>query len=96
MKRSKFSLDCKIAKLKTLYKKGSKTGPKNYRPVSLLALVSKVIQKFIHNQTENFTNKTDFLYKYKPGFRQSHSRNSCLTLLTDKTYKVLNLGSIRV
>ena len=54
MTRSKFPLDCKIAKLKTLYKKGSKTDPKNYRPVSLLPLVSKVIEKFIRNQTENF------------------------------------------
>ena len=45
MKSSKFSLDCKIAKLKPLYKKRSKTEPKNYRPVSLLPLVSKVIEK---------------------------------------------------
>ena len=33
MKRSKFPLDCKIAKLKPLFKKGSKTDPKNYCPV---------------------------------------------------------------
>ena len=33
MKRSKFPLDCKIAILKLLYKKGSKTDPKNYRPI---------------------------------------------------------------
>ena len=33
MKRSKFPLDCSIVKLKPLYKKGSKTDPKNYRPV---------------------------------------------------------------
>ena len=48
-KRSKFHLNCKIAKLKRLYKKGSKTDPKNYHPVSLLPLVSKVIEKIIHN-----------------------------------------------
>ena len=53
MKRSKFRLDFKTI-LKTLYKKGSKTDPKNYRPVSLLPLVSKVIEKFVHNQTEIF------------------------------------------
>ena len=39
---------------KLLYKKGSKTDPQNYRPVSLLPLVSKVIAKVIHNQTEIF------------------------------------------
>ena len=51
MKRSKFHLDCKIAKIRLLYKKGSKTDPKNYCPVSLLPLVSKVIEKVIHFQS---------------------------------------------
>ena len=54
MKRLRFPLDRKIAKLKPLYKKGSKTDRKIYRPVSLLPLVSKVIEKVIHNQTEIF------------------------------------------
>ena len=41
MKRSEFPLDCKIAKFKPLYKKGSKTDPKIFCPGSLLALVLK-------------------------------------------------------
>ena len=36
-----FPSDCKIAKLKPLYKKGSKTNPENFRPISLLPLISK-------------------------------------------------------
>ena len=52
MKRSKFPLDSKIAKLKSLSKTGSKTDPKNYHAVSLLPLASKVIEKVIDNQTE--------------------------------------------
>ena len=92
MKRSKFPLDCKIAKLKPLYKKDSKTDPKSYRPVSLLPLVSKVIEKVIHNQTEIFLNKNKILYKYQSGFRKSFSTNSCLTLLTDKINKGFESG----
>ena len=61
-KRSKFPLDCKIAKLKPLYKKRSKTNPKNYRPVSLLPLVSKVMEKVIHNQTQIFLSKNKISY----------------------------------
>ena len=44
-----FPSDCKIAKLKPLFKKGSKTDPKNYRPISLLPLVSKLIETVIHD-----------------------------------------------
>ena len=87
MRRSKFPLDCKIVKLKPLYKKGSKTDSKNYHPVILSPFVSKVIEKVIHNQTEIFLSKIKILYKYQSGFRKSFSTNSCLTLLTDKINK---------
>ena len=43
IKYSKFQNDCKIAKLKPLFKRGSKTDPKNYRPISLLPLISRII-----------------------------------------------------
>ena len=92
MKRSKFPLDCKIAKLKPLYKKGSKTDLKNYCPVSLLPLVSKVIEKVIQNQTKIFLNKNKILYKYQSGFQKSFSMNPCLTLLTDKINKGFESG----
>ena len=65
MKRLKLHLDCKIVKLKPLYKKGSKIDPKDYCPVSLLPLVSKVIEKVIQNQTKIFLNKNKILYKYQ-------------------------------
>ena len=68
LKHFKFSLDCKIIKLKLLYKKGSKTDPKNYRPVLFLPL-----ERVIHNQTENFLSKKKILRKYQSGFRKSFS-----------------------
>ena len=40
-----FPSDCKIAKLKPLFKKSLTTDPKNYCPISLLPLVSKIIKK---------------------------------------------------
>ena len=42
---STFPEKSKKAKLKPLYKKGSTTEPKNYRPISLLPLISKLIEK---------------------------------------------------
>ena len=51
---SLFPDDCKIAKLKPIYKREAKTKPKNYRPISLLPLLSKMIERIIHNQTQEF------------------------------------------
>ena len=48
---------CKIAKLKPLYKKGKKTDPKNYRPVFLLPVIYKILEKVIHDQTMDFVTK---------------------------------------
>ena len=54
----------KIAKLKPLFKKGFKRDPKNYRPISLLPLISKVLERIVHEQTMEFLDKHDILYKF--------------------------------
>ena len=54
IKLSTFPEKCKVAKLKSLYKKGSKLEPKNYRPISLLSLISKIFEKIVHNKTQTF------------------------------------------
>ena len=45
---------CKIAKVKPLFKKGSKTDPSNYRPISPLQLLSKVFERVALDQTKEF------------------------------------------
>ena len=45
MNLSIFPEECKIAKLKPILKKGSRTDPKNFRPVSLMPLVFKISEK---------------------------------------------------
>ena len=57
-----------------------------------MPLVSKVIEKVIHNQTEIFLNKNKTLDKCPSGFRKSFAKNSCLTLLTDKISKCFKSG----
>ena len=64
----KFPDPCKEAKLKPLYKKGSVTEPCNYRSISLLSLISTVIEKVIHDQTSTFLNSKNLLYTYQSGF----------------------------
>ena len=73
IKYSIFPSDCKIAKLKPLFKKVSRTDPQNYRPISLLPLDSKIIEKVIHNKTKCFLDKNDIIYRYLSGFRKLFS-----------------------
>ena len=87
----KFPDACKVAKLKPLYKKGSLTEPCNYRPISLLPLISKVIEKVIHNQTSTFLNSKN-LYTYQSGFRKKHSIDFCLSYVNDKILKGFDRG----
>ena len=61
IKLSTFPEKCKIAKLKPLFKKGKKTDPKNRRPISLLLVISKILEKVIHNQTMEFVTKKNIL-----------------------------------
>ena len=87
---SAFPNKCKHAKLKPLFKKGSTTEPKNYRPISLLPLVSKIIEKVIHEQTIKYLEENNIIYKYQSGFRSKHSTNSCLSYLCNKVQQGFN------
>ena len=79
-----FPSDCKIAKFKTLCKKESKTNPENFRPISLLPLISKVIERIVYDQVGNFLLQNNILYNYQSGFRKNHSTDLCLSFLNDK------------
>ena len=90
----KFPDSCKIAKLKSIYKKGSLTEASNYSPIFLLSLISKVIKRIMHDQTSAFLNSRSLLYNYQSGFRKNHSTDFCLSFLNDKTLKQFDQGLI--
>ena len=84
IKHNSFRRSCKIAKVKPLLKKGSKTDPQNYRPISVLPILTKNIARFIHDQTQESLSKNKILYRFQSGFPKNYSTNSSLGHLTDK------------
>ena len=48
--RGVFPSACKVAKLKPIFMKGKKTDPSNCRPISLLLVMSEIIEKIVHDQ----------------------------------------------
>ena len=82
----------KLAKVKPIFKKGWKTNVSNYRLISLLTILSKVIEKVVHKQTINFLNDNNICYKYQSGFRNNHSADLFLLFLNDKILKGFDNG----
>ena len=74
IKQSLFPNQCKIAKLKPLFKKGSKSDPKNYSLIPLLPVLSKILGKTIQIQKQEYLDKNGLLYKYQSGFRANFQR----------------------
>ena len=86
-------INVKSQKSSLCIKKVSKlTQRKNFRPMSLLQLVSKIIERTIHDQTMNFLSDSNVLYKYQSGFRNIHSTDTCLSYFHDKITKGFDSG----
>ena len=66
-----------------MLKKCIKTEGKNYRYISLLPLISKVIEKSIYNKTQDYLQRNELLYSYQSGFRANCSADARLSRLTD-------------
>ena len=65
-------------------KKSTKTDPKNFRQISLLPIVSKIIEKIKHDQTINYLTENIIFYRHQSGFRKNHSTDTSHKYMTDK------------
>ena len=73
----------KTSKIIPVYKKGSKLGCSNYRPISLLSNIDKILERLTYNRLYNFLEKKEIL-SLQFGFRQTYSTTHALIHLTDK------------
>ena len=87
-----FPNELKIAKVIPLFKSGDTMIFSNYRPVSVLPVFSKILERLMYNRLLGFINKHKILYMYQFGFRADHSPNLALLLLVDKLSNALEKG----
>ncbi len=74
----------KIAKIIPIHKKGDDTLLKNYRPISLLPVISKIFEMVIFKQSFKFFKEKNLFYNAQYGFRTEDSTEFAALELTDR------------
>ena len=92
LKTGVFPASWKTARVTPIYKDGEKAIKSNYRPISVLPVISKLFEKLVFNQLYQYLNGGGLLYKGQSGFRELHSTVSCLLKNTDEWYKGIDTG----
>ena len=83
----------KIAKVFPIYKSGDENLVTNYRPISLLSVFNKLLEKVIYKRLYSFLNLNNVFYKYQFGFRENHSCSLAVMEVTDQCYENLDKGN---
>ena len=71
----------KFAKTIPIYKAKDKKNISNYRPIYLLPVISKILEKVVHKNVYSFLEKNKVLYASQYGFRKNRSRANAITEL---------------
>ena len=82
----------KQAKVLPLFKSGNATELDNYRPISILPVLSKVLERVVHTQFIDYLESNRLLYKYQFGFRRQHSTNLAVTFFIDSVRRAMDNG----
>jgi len=80
----------KIANVIPVFKKGDIKQMSNYRPISLLSVFNKILEKVVYDRLINFFNKFDVINKNQFGFRKAHSTSLALIETIDLIYESLD------
>ena len=82
-----------IAKIIPIFKKGDVHLASNYRPISLLSVFNKLLEKLVYKRLYSFLDKHNVIYSYQFGFRKHHSTSMALLEVIDSCYKNLDVNN---
>ena len=87
-----FSTELKIAKVVPLFKADDPMKFNNYRPASLLNILSKIFEKAMYSRLIDFLETQNILTQQHFAARKQHSTYKTLMILVDKLTKALENG----
>ena len=87
-KETTFPQSLKVADVTPIHKKEDKTMKKNYRPIGLIPITSKLFERNMYNQIISYINK--YLSPYLFGNRKGFSTEQCLTVMLEAWKKAID------
>ena len=78
-----------MAKVIPIYKNSGKEKVENYRPISILPIFSKILEKLVYKRLVNYLSKNNILYAKQFGFREKYSTSMALIEFTNLVTQAL-------
>ena len=68
----------KHAVLTPVHKSGPKDHPSHFKPISVLPVFSKILERAVHRMVYSYLHENKLLSQFQSGFRPLHSTSTCL------------------
>lgn len=96
LSEGKFPDRMKLAEIVPLHKGKSQEESTNYRPISLLVTISKLLEKIMYTRTYTFLENTNQIYNSQYGFRSKHSCETAIQELVGQILKNTELKNYTI
>lgn len=90
----KFPTLWKLARVCPIFKSGKTTETNNYRPISILCTLSKIIERHVHQHLYNYLTVHNMLHLAQSGFRKFHSCETALAKMVSQWASNMNQGNL--
>jgi hypothetical protein len=85
-----FSVLWKTAKVKPLHKRGDKYNINNYRPISIIPVFAKILERLMYNRITSFLYENKILSEAQNGFRKGKSIETAVQSYIERIQKALD------
>ena len=84
----------KHSRVYPVYKSGDPSDPSNFRPISILPVISKIVERVVQRQLYYYLSANHLLSPTQHGFRPRHSTETALTYISDEILAAFDSGKI--
>lgn len=84
----------KQSSITPIHKGGSHDDPSNYRPISVVPIVAKILEKIVSNELSSYLEENHLLHPHQGAFRCGKSTSDILLLAVDRIVNLLDCGKV--